>query len=194
MMAPVDVAERGRTTVTDALVDAVPAAFWAAAGCEVRKAPGDADWTVQTGDLVGVSRVTTPAGEVTLRVRPKLDTADVFFLADYAYDQRHEPLRALPFDQVEMEALLRDPSACLLAWHARSIRQFAARRGRVHGLDIHTYRTPAIPGQQCQSRRMADGTVRRRKRLAAQKQLRCLVAHIADLQLGLGTGNRQLNF
>lgn len=127
MMAPVDVAERGRTTVTDALVDAVPAAFWAAAGCEVRKAPGDADWTVQTGDLVGVSRVTTPAGEVTLRVRPKLDTADVFFLADYAYDQRHEPLRALPFDQVEMEALLRDPSACLLAWHARSIRQFAAR-------------------------------------------------------------------
>ena len=63
----------------------------------------------------------------------------------------------------------------------------SSRRGRVHGLDIHTYRTPAIPGQQCQSRRMADGTVRRRKRLAAQKQLRCLVAHIADLQLGLGT-------
>lgn len=126
-MEPVDVAERGRTTVTDDVVDAVPADFWAAAGCEVRKAPGDTAWTVQAGDLVGVSRVSTPAGEVTLRVRPKLDTADVFFLADYAYDQRHDPLRALPYDQVEMEALLRDPSACLLAWHARSIHRFAAR-------------------------------------------------------------------
>lgn len=126
-MEPVDVAERGRTTVGDDVVEAVPAAFWSAAGCEVRKSPGDIAWTVQAGDLVGVSRIATPAGDVTLRVQPKLDTADVFFLADYAYDQRHEPLRVLPFDQVEMEALLRDPSACLLAWHARSIHRFAAR-------------------------------------------------------------------
>lgn len=126
-MEPIDVAERGRTTVPDDVMDAVPAAFWAAAGCEVRKALGDTDWTVQAGDLVGVSRVSTPVGEVNLRIRPKLDTADVFFLADYAYDQRHEPLRALPFDQVELDSLLRDPSACLLAWHARSIHRFAAR-------------------------------------------------------------------
>lgn len=126
-MWTVDVAERGSVSVGDDVVESVSEEFWAAAGCVVRRAPGDASWTVQAGDLVGVSRVATTGGDVTLRVRPKLDTADVFFLADYAYEQRHDPLRVLPFDAVELEALRRDPSACLLAWHARSIRRFASR-------------------------------------------------------------------
>lgn len=123
----IDVRERGRTLLDDEVVGVVPVEFWQSAGCKVTKAVGDSAWTLEAGDMVGVARLLTPAADVVLRVRPKLDTADVFFLADYAYEQRHDPLRLLRHDDVELESLLRDPSACLLAWHAQRIRQFASR-------------------------------------------------------------------
>nr|WP_306270839.1 hypothetical protein [Ornithinimicrobium sp. HY1793] len=81
---------------------------------------------MRAGNRVGVTRTQTAAGEVTLQVRPKLETADVFFMADYAYEQRHDPLRLLDND-IGLEAVLRDPTACLLVWHVRTIRRFAAR-------------------------------------------------------------------
>lgn len=127
MTAPIHVRERGRVEVGDHLEAAVPAEFWKAAGCRLTKSAGESSWMLEAGDLVGVSRVSTALGDVTLQVLPKLATADVFFLADYAYDQRHEPLRLLPFEQVELDALRRDPAACLLVWHARAIHRFATR-------------------------------------------------------------------
>lgn len=125
-MTTLEVRERGRIEVADDVVSATPPAFWKDADCTVTRGAGEACWILKAGDSVGVTRTVTEVGDVTLRIRPKLDTADPFFLAEYAYAQRQDPLRLLDND-VAMEALARDPSACLLAWHARSIHRFAAR-------------------------------------------------------------------
>lgn len=123
----IEVREHGWARVSDDVVDATLTDFWKSADCEVTKSAAGGTWTLHAGNSVGVSRTRTTAGEVTLQIRPKLDTADVFFMADYAYGQRHEPLRLLQHDDVGLEAVLRDPTACLLVWHARAIGGFAAR-------------------------------------------------------------------
>lgn len=111
----------------ESVVHASPAAFWKSADCELTKSAADGIWTLKAGNNVGVTRTRTTVGEITLQIRPKLDTADVFFMADYAYEQRHKPLKLLDHDDVGFEAVLRDPTACLLVWHARAIRTFASR-------------------------------------------------------------------
>lgn len=123
----IDVREHGRSPVRDDVVAATPEDFWKSADCEVTKRANEREWTLRAGNSVGVTRTRTSAGDVTLQIRPKLDSADVFFLADYAYEQRHDPLQLLDQDDVGLEAVLRDPTACLLVWHARAIRRFAAR-------------------------------------------------------------------
>lgn len=127
MTESIRVRERGRVALPELLVEVTPTEFWSSAGCKVTRAAGDQTWTLEAGDSVGIARLVTPKEEVLLQVTPKLDAADVFFLADYAYEQRHDPLRLLEHGDVGLEALLRDPSACLLAWHARAIHRFAAR-------------------------------------------------------------------
>lgn len=127
MNPTVDVRERGKVPVPDAIVDAVNTDFWAGADCKVSRSAGDTGWTLTAGDSVGAARIVTANGDVTLRVLPKLETADPFFLADYAYEQQHDPLRFLAFDDVGLEAIRRDPTACLLVWHAKAIRKFASR-------------------------------------------------------------------
>ncbi len=126
-MTLIDVREHGRVAVSEELVAAVPFEFWRSTDCQVARGPSDTTWTLTAGSSVGIARTRTPSGEVTLQVRPKLDSADVFFLSDYAYGQRHESLRLLAYDDVDLEAVLRDPTACLLVWHATTIRRFAAR-------------------------------------------------------------------
>lgn len=123
----IEVREHGWAAVADDVVDATPEEFWRSADCQVIKSAAAGTWSVHAGNSVGVSRTRTSAGEVTLQIRPKLDTADVFFMADYAYEQRHEPLRLLQHDDIGLEAVLRDPTACLLVWHVQAIRRFAAR-------------------------------------------------------------------
>lgn len=123
----IDVMEHGRSPVADEVVESTPAGFWKNADCDVSKSAERAAWVLKAGNSVGVTRTSTEAGEVTLHIRPKLDSADVFFMADYAYEQRHDPLRLLDLDDVGLEAVLRDPTACLLVWHARAIRKFASR-------------------------------------------------------------------
>ncbi|MFC6715057.1 5-methylcytosine restriction system specificity protein McrC [Branchiibius cervicis] len=123
----IDVREHGRTPLPTAVVDATPTEFWKSVDCEVTKNSGDDRWILKAGNSVGVARIRTPEGYVNLQVKPKLDTADAFFLADYAYEQRHEPLRLLDYDDVGLESAARDPTACLLVWHAHAIRRFAAR-------------------------------------------------------------------
>lgn len=123
----IEIREHGWAEVPDGVVAATPDEFWTSADCQVIKSGGAEGWFVHAGNSVGVSRTLTSAGEVTLQIRPKLDTADVFFMADYAYEQRHEPLQLLEHDDIGLEAVLRDPTACLLVWHVRAIRRFAAR-------------------------------------------------------------------
>lgn len=123
----IEVQEHGRASVPDDVVDATPIQFWKDADCEVTRGAGGDGWSLRAGNNVGVARVLTDAGDVTLQIRPKLATADVFFLADYAYGQRHEPLVLLQHDDVALDAVRRDPTACLLVWHARAVREFASR-------------------------------------------------------------------
>lgn len=122
----ITVGEHGRTPVPDEVATSVPDEVWRAAGCEVTKHVNDA-WMLKAGSSVGASRTRTDVGDVTLQIRPKLVGADVFFMADYAYGQRHDPLILLDHDDVALQAVLQDPTACLLVWHARAIRRFAAR-------------------------------------------------------------------
>lgn len=124
---PIVVQERQSTTIGPELAGAVSSAFWKAADCKVQRAPGDDAWTLTAGDSTGVIRSISRTYDVTLNVTAKLRGADVFFLADYAFGQRHEPLRIFDFDSPLVDAVRDDPTACLLMWHARSISQFASR-------------------------------------------------------------------
>ena len=124
---PIVVQERQSTTIGPELASAVSTNFWKAADCKVQRAPGDAAWTVTAGDSTGVIRSIGRNHDVTLNVTAKLRGADVFFLADYAFGQRHEPLRIFDFDSPLVDAVRDDPTSCLLMWHARSISQFASR-------------------------------------------------------------------
>lgn len=134
MIEPISVRERGRIELPDAIVDAVPSQFWTTADCKVTKSSGNEHWVLEAGDSVGIARVPTRLGNLTLQIAPKLETADVFFLADYAYEQRHNPLNLLDHD-IGLDTDLRDPTAGLLVWHARAIHRFAARWLR---RDYHT--------------------------------------------------------
>ncbi|MFJ6099311.1 5-methylcytosine restriction system specificity protein McrC [Williamsia muralis] len=122
----IQVEERSPAAVSDAIARAVPPEFWIASGCVLSRAAGDTAWTLHPGDSVGISRVKTTLGDVTLQIRPKLAGADVLFLADYAYGQRHEALKMLA-DNVSLEAVTQDPTACLLMWHALNVDRFASR-------------------------------------------------------------------
>lgn len=123
----ITVEERQSTTIAADLAASIPADFWKAADCTVQRSPGDTDWTLSAGDSAGVTRLIAPSYDLTLNVTTKLPSADVFFLADYAFGQRHEPLRLFDYDSPLLDAVRNDPTACLLMWHARSINQFAAR-------------------------------------------------------------------
>lgn len=112
--------------ITETVVDDIPPAFWRGADCSVLREAGGG-WILKAGNAVGITRVRTGSRDVYLQVEPKLHKADIFFMADWAYQQRHDPLKLLNDDDVELAAALHDPTACLLVWHVRAIRRFAAR-------------------------------------------------------------------
>lgn len=119
--------EHRSSPLEDDWVTAVPESFWTATKCTVTRSPGDHDWQVAAEGYVGVARVRTDLGYLTVHIRPKLAGCNPFFLADYAYGQRHEPLLRVDSDQALLEALSDDPAACLLMWHVRAIDRFARR-------------------------------------------------------------------
>ncbi|MBV6757802.1 McrC family protein [Rhodococcus opacus] len=127
MSTLIETEEHRTASVPDEIAAGVPTEFWAAADCTLSRSVRDIDWTLRAGNSVGIARIATPTTEVTLHIRPKLPQADVFFMADYAYAQRHEPLRILDFDDAMLDALSKDPTACLLMWHARAVDRFASR-------------------------------------------------------------------
>lgn len=119
--------ERRSVRIDSAAAELLPTTFWSTADCTIHRAPGDDAWTLTAGDSVGVTRMTTSDVDVTLTITPKLPDGDVFFLADYAFDQRHDPLRVPDFDTPALEAVHADPTAALLLWHVNTINRFAAR-------------------------------------------------------------------
>lgn len=111
----------------DAWVEAVPDSFWEQTRTKVTRAPGQHEWSVLAESYVGIARVKTDLGHLTLHVSPKLAGCDSFFLADYAYGQRHQPLHQLPGEQALVDQVRDDPAACLLLWHVLAIHRFSAR-------------------------------------------------------------------
>lgn len=108
-------------------MDAIPASFWEQTKTTVTRVPGQDGWSVQAEAYVGIARVHTALGPFTLQISPKLERCDSFFLADYAYGQRHQPLRHLPGEQALVDQVRNDPAACLLLWHVLAIHRFSAR-------------------------------------------------------------------
>lgn len=119
--------EHRSANVEDAWVQAVPASFWEQTKTTVTRAPAQHGWSVQAESYVGIARVNTALGHLTLHISPKLERCDSFFLADYAYGQRHQPLRQLPGEQALVDQVRDDPAACLLLWHVLAIHRFSAR-------------------------------------------------------------------
>lgn len=119
--------EHRSATLEDAWVETVPASFWEQTKTTVSRTPGQDGWSVQAESYVGVARVNTALGHLTLHISPKLEGCDAFFLADYAYGQRHQPLRQLPGEQALVDQVRDDPAACLLLWHVLAIHRFSAR-------------------------------------------------------------------
>ncbi len=119
--------EHRSASLEDDWVQAVPASFWEQTKTTVTRAPGQAQWSVLAESYVGVARVKTDLGHLTVHISPKLARCDSFFLADYAYGQRHQPLRQLPGEQALVDQVRNDPAACLLLWHVLAIHRFSAR-------------------------------------------------------------------
>jgi 5-methylcytosine-specific restriction enzyme subunit McrC len=119
--------EHCSASLEDDWVRAVPASFWEQTKTTVTRAPCQGEWSVLAESYVGVARVKTDLGHLTLHISPKLDRCDSFFLADYAYGQRHQPLRQLPGEQALVDQVRNDPAACLLLWHILAIHRFSAR-------------------------------------------------------------------
>ena len=119
--------EHRTVDLEDVWVRAVPSSFWEQTKTSVTRAPGQDGWSVQCEAYVGVARVRTTLGSLTLHISPKLDRCDPFFLADYAYGQRHQPLRHLPGEQALIDQVRNDPAACLILWHVLAIHRFSAR-------------------------------------------------------------------
>lgn len=121
------ITEHRSAILEDAWVRAVPASFWEQTKTKVTRVPGQDGWSVLAESHVGIARVTTELGPLTLQISPKLDRCDSFFLADYAYGQRHQPLRQLPGEQALVDQVRDDPAACLLLWHVLAIHRFSSR-------------------------------------------------------------------
>lgn len=130
--------EHRSASLDDAWVAAVDPDFWKSTELRISKSPDQEQWQVLADSLVGVARTKTARGYLTVHVTPKLDRCDPFFLADYAYGQRHQPLRQLPGEQALVDQVRSDPAACLLLWHVLAIHRFSARWLRRDQITVDT--------------------------------------------------------
>lgn len=114
-------------SVDDELINLVDAEFWSALGITVNRSPGAAHWTLKAGSLSGIARVRTRAVDLTVHIAPKLASADLVFLAEYAYGQKVDALRRPKADRVGVDSQHNDPIATLLVWYVDAVREFATR-------------------------------------------------------------------
>lgn len=121
-----EVAEQSTTRATDALVGAVSEERWKELGLSFRKTPGDGDWTVRSADFTGIARLDVAGEPVHLRVTPKIDGLDLFFLADWAYGSQSVG-KKLKDARANLAALRAEPAACLLGWYVAEVLAFATR-------------------------------------------------------------------
>lgn len=121
-----EIAEQSTARATDGLVAAVCEARWKELSLSLHKAPGDCNWTVRSADFTGIARLDVAGKPVHLRVTPKIDDLDLFFLADWAYGTQSVGKR-LKDARANLAALRSEPAACLLGWYVAEVLAFATR-------------------------------------------------------------------
>lgn len=121
-----EVPEQSTARATDDLVQAVGAERWKELDLTFRRSPGDSDWTVRSADFTGIAKLDIAGEPVHLRVTPKIDGLDLFFLADWAYGTRSVG-KKLQDTRVNLAALRSEPAACLLGWYVAEVLSFATR-------------------------------------------------------------------
>ena len=120
------IAEQSTARATNALIEAVPANRWQDLNLTFQKAPGDEDWTVRAADFTGIARVDVEGVPVHLKVTPKIQGLDLFFLADWAYGSKSVG-KKLTDARANLAALRSEPAACLLGWYVAEVLAFATR-------------------------------------------------------------------
>jgi 5-methylcytosine-specific restriction enzyme subunit McrC len=121
-----EIVEQSTIRATDALVAAVTPARWKDLSLTFQKTPGDDDWTVRAADFTGIARLDIAGAPVHLRITPKIEGLDLFFLADWAYGTKSVG-RKLKDARANLAALRSEPAACLLGWYVAEVLAFATR-------------------------------------------------------------------
>ncbi|QJU56257.1 hypothetical protein SCB71_21175 (plasmid) [Herbiconiux sp. KACC 21604] len=121
-----EIVEQSTTRATDQLVSSVSPGRWEELSLTFQKAPGDDDWTVRAADFTGIARLDIAGEPVHLRVTPKIEGLDLFFLADWAYGTQSVG-KKLKDARANLAALRAEPAACLLGWYVAEVLAFATR-------------------------------------------------------------------
>lgn len=121
-----EIVEQSTTRATDALVRAVTPARWQDLNLTFQKTPGDDDWMVRAADFTGIARLDIAGEPVHLRVTPKIDGLDLFFLSDWAYGTQSVGKKLIDA-RANLAALRSEPAACLLGWYVAEVLAFATR-------------------------------------------------------------------
>lgn len=121
-----EISEQSTARATDELVAAVSEERWKELSLSFQKTPGDSDWTVRSADFTGIARLDVAGEPVHLRVTPKIDGLDLFFLADWAYGTQSVG-KKLTDARANLAALRSEPAACLLGWYVAEVLAFATR-------------------------------------------------------------------
>ncbi|MET3564710.1 5-methylcytosine-specific restriction enzyme subunit McrC [Leifsonia sp. 563] len=121
-----EIVEQSTVRATDALVASIASDRWQDLNLSFQKTPGDADWLVRASDFTGIARLNIHGDPVHLRVSPKIDGLDLFFLADWAYGTQSVG-KKLKDARANLAALRSEPAACLLGWYVAEVLTFATR-------------------------------------------------------------------
>lgn len=125
-MSTLQISEQSTARATNALIDAVAADRWRDLNLTFQKAPGDENWTVRASDFTGIARLDVGGAPVHLKVDPKVEGLDLFFLADWAYGTKSVG-KKLTDARANLAALRPEPAACLLGWYVAEVLTFATR-------------------------------------------------------------------
>lgn len=113
--------------VSDELVAAVDPEFWRDTGITISRSPAQGGWRARPDSFAGIARTKQNNVDLTVVIRPKMEAADVIFLAEHAYGQRVDALRRPRAGRVRIDSTYHDPVAALLIWYVEAVSDFATR-------------------------------------------------------------------
>lgn len=113
--------------VSDEVVAAVDPEFWRDTGITISRSPAQGGWRARPDSFAGIARTKQNSVDLTVVIKPKLEAADVIFLAEHAYGQRVDALRRPRADRVGIDRTYQDPVAALLIWYVEAVSDFATR-------------------------------------------------------------------